>query len=89
MLKIWGRIMKNGKIIKDDVVVSNIDGTYQENLKQCLIQLCDKFDISKPYWLPINLDQYNQRSKTIFNEHNFIEEIDFDKFVIQEIDDKK
>ena len=44
MLKIWGRIMKNGKIIKDDVVVSDIDGTYQENLKQCLIQLCDKFD---------------------------------------------
>lgn len=89
MIKIWGRVIKNNKIIKDDVVTSDIDGTYQENLKQCLFQLCDKFDISKPYWLPINLDQYNKRSKTTFNEHNFIEEIDFDKFVIEEIEDKK
>lgn len=89
MLKIWGKVIKNNKIIKDEVATSNIDGSYQDNLKQCIIELCYKFDISKPYWLPINLEQYNKRNKTIFNEHNFIEEIDFDKFTIEEIDDKK
>ncbi|SKA72926.1 hypothetical protein SAMN05428976_101109 [Clostridium sp. USBA 49] len=89
MIKIWGKIIKNNKIIKDEVVISNIDGTYQDNLKLCINELCNKFDISKPYWLPINMDEYNKRRKTTFNQHNFIEEIDFDKFVIEEIDLKK
>ncbi len=86
MLKIWGKIMKNNKILMDEVVTSDIEGSYQENLKACITELCRNFDIEKPYWLPTNLDEYNKRSKTIFNENNFIEEINFDKFVIAELD---
>lgn len=89
MIKIWGRIMKNTKIIKDAVVTSNIEGSYQDNLKACINELCNKFDIQKPYWLPTNMEEYNKRAKTIFNYHNFMEEIDFDKFVIEELDIKK
>lgn len=89
MLKIWGKIVKNNKIIKDEVVTSDIDGTYQDNLKLCINELCNKFDISKPYWLPTNMEEYNRRGKTIFNMHNFMEDIDFDKFVIEEIDLEK
>lgn len=89
MIKIWGKILKNNKIIKDLVVTSDIEGSYQENLKECITVLCDKFDIQKPYWLPTNLEEYNRRNKTVFNYHNFMEEIDFDKFVIQELDLKK
>lgn len=85
MLKIWGKIMRNNKIVMDDVVSCDIDGSYQDNLKQCILELCYKFDIEKPYWLPANLAEYNKRSKTSFNENNFIETINFDKFVIEEI----
>ncbi|AKA70886.1 hypothetical protein [Clostridium scatologenes] len=88
MLKIWGKIIKNNKIVIDDVVTSDIEGSYQENLKVCITELCNKFDISKPYWLPVNLEQYNKMSKTSFNQDNFIEEIDFDKFMIVEIEDE-
>jgi hypothetical protein len=35
------------------------------------------------------MEEYNKRAKTIFNYHNFMEEIDFDKFVIEELDIKK
>jgi two-component SAPR family response regulator len=52
-------------------------------------ELCNKFDIQKPYWLPTNMEEYNKRSKTVFNMHNFMEEIDFDKFVIEELDIKE
>jgi ribulose kinase len=86
MIKIWGRLVKNNKTIKDTVVVSNMEGTYQDNLKNCLNEICNEFDISKPYWLPTNMEEYNKRAKTIFNAHNFIEDIDFDKFIISEID---
>ncbi|MCM8710897.1 hypothetical protein M2651_07645 [Clostridium sp. SYSU_GA19001] len=89
MIKIWGKIVKNNKILKDAVVTSDIEGTYQDNLKQCINELCYKFDIQKPYWLPTNMEEYNKRGKTIFNSHNFMEEIDFDKFIIEELDAKK
>ena len=85
MIKIWGKVMKNNKIIKDAVVTSDLDASYQENLKACIIELCEKFDISKPYWLPTNLEEYNKRHKTTFNLHNFMDEIDFDRFIITEI----
>lgn len=89
MLRIWGKLIKDSRIIKDEVVESNIEGTYQENLKECIIQLCYKFDLSKPYWLPANVNEYNKRLKTSFNQHNFMEEIEFDKFEIEELKEKK
>lgn len=89
MLKIWAKVMKNSKIIKDEVVTFDIEGGYQENLKACITELCNRLDISKPYWLPANLEEYNKRSKTTFDQNNFIEEIDFDRFVIEELDTKE
>jgi hypothetical protein len=89
MIKIWGKIVKNSKIIKDEVVTSDLASSYQDNLKACITELCEKFDIAKPYWLPTNLEEYNKRSKTTFTAHNFMEDIDFDKFMIAEIEEKK
>lgn len=86
MLKIWGKVMKNNKIIKDEVVISEKGGSYQDNLKECLKQLCYNFEIETPYWLPANVEEYNLRRKVAFNKHNFIDEIDFDKLVLEELD---
>jgi len=89
MIKIWGKLVKDNRTIKDIVVTSDIEGSYQDNLKNCLNEICNKFDIPKPYWLPTNLEEYNKRGKTIFNAYNFVEDIEFDKFIIAEIDMKK
>lgn len=89
MLKIWGILYKDNKIIKDAVVTSDIEGTYQDSLKACITELCYKFDIPKPYWLKSNLNEYNRRSKTSFTKDNFMEELFFDKFVISELSDPK
>jgi hypothetical protein len=89
MLRIWGKIVRNNKIIEDAVVSSELEGSYQENLKLCITELCQKFDLSKPYWLPTNLEEYNKRGKTTFNAFNFMEEIDFDKFIIEELEEQK
>jgi hypothetical protein len=89
MIRIWGKIIKNNKIVKDGTVQFGSEGSYQQNLKKCIVELCRQFDIEKPYWLPVNMDEYNKRSKTIFNRDNFIDEFPFDKFVIEEVDDEK
>lgn len=89
MLKLWGKIIKGNRIIRDEVVTAVTGGTYQEELKVCMTEICYKLDISKPYWLPANLEEYNRRGKTAFTRYNFMEEINFDKFIIEEIDLEK
>lgn len=86
MLKIWGKVIKNSKIVKDDVVISDNEGSYQDNLKECLKELCYRFDIETPYWLPANVEEYNLRRKVSFNQDNFIDEIDFDKLMLEELE---
>jgi hypothetical protein len=85
MLKIWGKLIKDNRIIRDEVAISEIDDSYQENLKLCITELCYQFDISTPYWLKSNVNEYNKRRKISFDENNFIEEISFDKFMIEEL----
>ncbi len=88
-MRLWGKLVKNNKIIKDNTVPLIVEDDYQAALKEAMIQLCDSFDISKPYWLNKNLNEYNRLGKTSFNKDNFIEEITFDKLVIEELRDKK
>ena len=88
-MRLWGKLVKNNKIIKDNTVPLIVEDDYQAALKEAMIQLCDSFDIAKPYWLNKNLNEYNRLGKTSFNKDNFIEEIEFDKLVIEELEDKK
>lgn len=87
MLKIWGKLVNDNRIIQDEVTMSEVENSYQENLKACISELCYNFDISTPYWLKSNVNEYNRRRKTSFDENNFIEEIHFDKFTIEELKD--
>lgn len=47
MLKIWGKLVKHNKIVKDEVVALEGGENYQENLKSCILELCRKFDIDR------------------------------------------
>lgn len=85
MLKIWGKIIKNNKIVMHTTQVSEIDGNYQDRLKDCIDKICEVLDISHPYWLSSNVNEYNRRRKTVFNQDNFVDTINFDKFTIEEI----
>ena len=86
MIKIVGTLVKNTKIIKEVIVVSTREGSYQDKLKECMTDICYKLDIAKPYWLPMNMEEYNKMNKTSFDYNNFMEEIYFDKLVIEELE---
>ena len=89
MIKIWGRIIKNNKIVEQTESICMENLPYQEQLKKCILEICIKFDIQKPYWLKRNMDEYNRMGKTSFVQDNFIEKINFDRFEIIELEDKK
>lgn len=88
MIKLWGKIFKDNKIVMQEVGVCDEDIDYQEQLKNCIIDICYSLDIQKPYWLEKNLKEYNKIKKTSFNQDNFIEVIDFDRLEIEVIEEK-
>jgi tetrahydromethanopterin S-methyltransferase subunit A len=88
MIKLWGKIIKSNKIIDQIEAICNEDIEYQQQLKACITEICNKLDIEKPYWLPKNLEEYNKRKRTSFLQDNFIEEINFDTFEIEVLEEK-
>lgn len=88
MIKLWGKIITDNRIIKQEVAICTETLEYEEELKKCINEICYNFDIQKPYWLKKNLKEYNKVKKTAFNQDNFIEEINFDKFEIEVLEEK-
>lgn len=88
MIRLWGKVIKNNRIITSAESTCTEDIDYQEQLKKCIVDICYKLDLQKPYWLKQNLKDYNQYKKTSFRQDNFIEPVNFDKFEIEVIEEK-
>lgn len=88
MIRLWGKLIKDSKITGHAEFTCTEEIEYQEQLKICIKELCYALDLQKPFWLPKNLEEYNRTKKTSFIQDNFIEEIKFDRFEIQVLEEK-
>lgn len=89
MFRLWGKIIQNNKIIKDQVFeLSELGLKIEEKIEKGLEHLCYEFDIERPMWFTDNKADIDLISKTYFRAQNFIETIDFDYFEIEIIEDK-
>lgn len=82
MLKIWGKIIKNGKLIKSETYVSDsvkIDDAMLESLEH----FGRVFDIEVPLWQTNHTKQLGVFRKIIFRRDDFIDKIAFDKFEME------
>lgn len=80
MIKIWGKIINDDKVVKHNVVtVQPNDCTFFDMIKQ----LCELLDIPTPVLLNKHLADFNQFSMTVFKPADFIESVTFDRFIIE------
>lgn len=89
MLRVWGIVKKNNKILRD--MVAEYEGEEVEEvdmLKHCLSKICYEFDLQRPMWLPKNQKEYEDYRRVVLTEDNFIETIDFDNLELEILDDK-
>ena len=88
MFRMWGKLIKNNKVIKDVTVVN---GDYSlsrtQMVFQALDEICRAFDLSKPIWLDANIREFRRRNRTRFGQDHFIEPIPFDYLEIQVIEE--
>ncbi len=77
-MRIWGKIFKDNRMLRDMVVTNDTDDTRTHKVFQALDEMCYAFDLSKPIWLDSTVSEFKKHSKCRFGTDNFIDSIDFD-----------
>lgn len=89
MFRVWGKIMKKNRLVKDTVVViEDYSLSRTQKVYQALDQMCYEFDLAKPIWLEMNKRDFIQYARTRFTKDCFIEPIDFDYLDFQVIEEE-
>lgn len=87
MFRLWGKEFKNNKMLRDTVVEDDSDDTRTHKIFHALDQICYEFDLSKPIWLDVNIDEFKRLAKTRFTPDNFVDSVDFDYLEIHVIEE--
>jgi hypothetical protein len=88
MFRLWAKVFKNNKMIKDMVVTNdskNLNRT--KKVFQAIDEICYNYDLAKPIWLDSTIEDFKRHDKTRFTKDNFIESIDFDYLEIHVIEE--
>lgn len=87
MFRIWGKIWKSNKMLRDTVIAIDNDDTRTHKIFHALDEICYEFDLGKPIWLDSNIEEFKRHDKTRFTQDCFIEQIDFDFLEFQIIEE--
>ncbi len=82
MVRIWAKVMKNEKIVKDTVYEdASIFDIYK--FFDYLTPICEKLDIATPIVVTKHLAHFLQFRNTTFMPSDFPESVNFDKLVLE------
>lgn len=88
MFRLWAKIFKDNRMIKDMVVCNdNPDLRRTEKIFAAMDDICREYDLSKPLWLDSTIADFKRHDKTRFIQDNFMEPIDFDYLEIHVIEE--
>lgn len=87
MFRLWAKIWKDNRMLKDMVVINEQDETRTKKIFHAIEEICLQFDLSKPIWLDATIADFKKHSKTRFSKDNFIDQIEFDFLEIQVIEE--
>lgn len=87
MFRLWARIFKDNRMLRDAVICNDTDDTRAHKVFHAIEEVCYQFDLGKPIWLDATVADFKRHSKARFRADNFIEAIDFDYLEIQVIEE--
>lgn len=76
--RLWGRIMKRQRIVKQETV--EIEG---DDIEEAFLEICRRFDVQRPLQLPKHNREFERFGRTFFSKEHFTESVDFDKLEIE------
>lgn len=87
MFRLWAKTFKDNHMIRDIVIEDNSADTRTHKVFQALDEVCYQFDLGKPIWLDVTVQDFKRHSKARFYQDNFVESIEFDYLEIQVIEE--
>lgn len=84
MIRIWAKVMKNSKIIKQFVLEKEENIDYSMFFDY-LREICENLDVPTPVLIKTHLFNYAKYNVVRFSKADFMENIDFDKLVLENI----
>lgn len=88
MFRLWAKIFKENRMIKD-MVVCNDSRELRRTQKvfAAVDEICHTYDLSKPIWLKTTIEDFKKHDKARFYQDNFMEPIEFDFLEIHVIEE--
>ncbi len=87
MFRLWAKIFKDNRMLKDTVVEDAAEDTRTHKVFRALEEVCRRFDLGNPLWLDGTVSDFSRHSKARFTQDHFMEFIDFDYLEIQMIEE--
>lgn len=84
MFKIWAKVIKNGKIVKQLTYERDEKFTYSEFFTY-LADICEGLDVATPILLKTHIFNYAKFNTVRFIPRDFAEPPEFDKLVLDNI----
>ena len=82
MIRIWARTVSDNKIIRS-YIYESIDNFQEETFHKHVEKMCHELDIPTPAILKSHITNYVDFNNTTFLPRDFIESIDFEKFILE------
>ena len=82
MIRIWAKVLKNDKIIKQCMFEKDGEIDYSEFFEY-VREICERLDVTTPVIIKTHLFNYAKYNNVRFTQSDFIEQISFDKLVLE------
>lgn len=82
MIRIWAKVMKKDKILKQYMFEKIAPMDYAEFFDY-LRDICENLDIATPVLIKNHLFNYAKYNTVRFTQADFVEQINFDKLVLE------
>ena len=87
MFRLWGKIWKDNRLLRDTVVEDDREDTRTHKIFKGLEEIFCQMDLGNPSWLDSTIKDFKKHDKARFYQDSFIEQIDFDYLEIQVIEE--
>lgn len=82
MIRIWAKVMKKDKIVKQYMLEKFTQMDYSK-FYDYLREICENLDVPTPVLIKTHLFNYAKYNVVRFKQEDFVESINFDKLVLE------
>ena len=83
-MNLYGKLYKGNTLLKESSSGrTDPNRAFHDLMEESFLELCRNLDIPVPIWLKKNTREISRYRKTFFEKEQFVEDIVFDRFILE------